>query len=62
MMRFRCPECGIERELSPVDGNEIVSVYCLRHRGGADGHTRPVYMTPVAVPEAIQSVRQPVAA
>jgi hypothetical protein len=47
MVRFRCPECGIETEVAPQDGDEIVSVYCLNHRGGVDAHTRPVYMTHV---------------
>jgi hypothetical protein len=45
MVRFRCPECGMETEVAPQDGDEIVSVYCLNHTGGADAHTRPVYMT-----------------
>jgi len=45
MQRFRCPECGIETELTPRYGDEIISAYCLKHTGGADAHTRPVYMT-----------------
>jgi hypothetical protein len=47
MLRFRCPECGIETEMAPQDGDEIVSVYCLKHTGGVDAHRRPVYMRPV---------------
>jgi hypothetical protein len=50
MTRFRCPECGTERMLSIEYGDEIVSVYCLKHVGGADAHTRPVYMLPVTEP------------
>jgi hypothetical protein len=44
MIRFRCPECGTEREFRAEYGGEIISVYCLTHSGGADVHTRPVYM------------------
>jgi hypothetical protein len=50
MTRFRCPECGTERELKAEYGDAIVSVYCLDHLGGADLHTRPVYMKPVPEP------------
>jgi hypothetical protein len=45
MLRFHCPECGIEKEVAPRYGDEVVSVYCLEHAGGLDAHTRPVYMT-----------------
>lgn len=45
MVRFRCPECGEETELEAQLGYEIVSVYCLKHTGGADAHLRPVHMT-----------------
>jgi hypothetical protein len=48
MLRFHCPECGVETEVTPQYGDEIVSVYCLRHTGGAEAHRRPVYMTRVA--------------
>ncbi|HXX38507.1 MAG TPA: hypothetical protein VEP50_10245 [bacterium] len=41
---FRCPECGTEADLAPLYGEEIVSVYCLRHKDGASGSTRPVRM------------------
>ena len=44
MVRFHCPECGIETETTPKYG-EVVSVYCLKHKSGIDAHTRPVYMT-----------------
>lgn len=44
MLRFHCPECGIEIEVTPKYG-EVVSVYCLKHKGGMGAHTRPVYMT-----------------
>ncbi|HLW58539.1 MAG TPA: hypothetical protein VKV57_01295 [bacterium] len=56
-MRFRCPECGAETEVILKEGEEVVSVYCLKHKGGADAHIRPVYMSSVpsaatkAVPE-----------
>jgi hypothetical protein len=50
MTRFCCPECGTERVLRAEHGDDIVSVYCLNHLGGADLHTRPVYMTPVPEP------------
>ena len=59
MSRFHCPECDFEIEIIPKYGDQIVSVYCVKHRGGADAHTRPVYMTrvptarPVAEPEPI---------
>ena len=54
MSRFHCPECGFETEVIPQYGDEVVSVFCIKHTGGADAHTRPVYMTrvPVAVPVA----------
>lgn len=44
MMRVRCPECGTETDVAPHHGGEVVAAYCLRHRGGADRHVRPVYM------------------
>ena len=50
MVRYRCPECGAETELEAQFGGEIVSVYCLRHAGGADAHLSPVYMTVVTEP------------
>lgn len=55
MTRFRCPECGAETRLTARFGGEIVSVYCLQHTGGADGHRRPVYMTGVPEPELLNS-------
>ena len=45
MSRFRCPECGREKQLEAKFGGEIISVYCLRHTAGVDNHVRPVYMT-----------------
>ena len=51
MLRVRCPECGVETEIVPQYGEEVVSVYCLNHTGGADLHRRPVYMT--RVPEMV---------
>lgn len=50
MTRFRCSECGAETRLAARYRVEIVSVYCLKHTGGVDGHLRPVYMT--VVPES----------
>jgi hypothetical protein len=50
MVRYRCPECGTETQLEAQFGGEIVSVYCLKHAGGADAHLRPVYMTMVTEP------------
>ena len=44
MVRVRCPECGTETDVAPRHGAEVVAAYCLRHRGGADQHVRPVYM------------------
>lgn len=44
MARFRCPECNVESEVSAREGHEVMALYCLRHTGGADSHTRPVYM------------------
>jgi hypothetical protein len=44
MPRFRCPECNTESEVTGTHGREVVALYCLRHTGGADSHTRPVYM------------------
>jgi hypothetical protein len=41
---FRCPECNTESEVAAGNGREVVALYCLRHTGGADSHTRPVYM------------------
>jgi len=60
MERFRCPECGVETEVTPAYGDEVVSVYCLKHTGGADVHTRPVYMTRVPAPAAAKTRREPV--
>ena len=53
MSRFHCPECGFETEVIPQYGDEIVSVFCIKHTGWADAHTRLVYMTrvPIAVAE-----------
>jgi len=45
MLRVRCPECGVEGEIAAQHGDEVVSVYCLNHTGGADAHTRPVCIT-----------------
>jgi hypothetical protein len=56
MLRVRCPECGIEAEVTPQYGEEVVSVYCLKHSGGAECHIRPVYMTPIP---AVQGVVEP---
>jgi hypothetical protein len=55
MTRFRCSECGAERRLAAQYGDEIVSVYCLKHTGGVDGHLRLVYMTmvPESTPESL---------
>jgi hypothetical protein len=50
MGHYRCPECGAETQLEAQFGGEIVSVYCLKHTGGADVHLRPVYMTMVREP------------
>ena len=61
MMRVRCPECGVEVDVVPLYGEEIVSVYCLQHHGGADGHTRPVRMIPTRAPQGVIE-REPVAA
>lgn len=60
MTRFRCPECGSETRLEARHGDEIVSIYCLNHTGGVDGHLRPVYMTvvPKPVPEWRNMQRQ----
>ena len=55
MTRFRCPECGTERVFRAGYGDEIVSVYCLNHSGGANLHTRPVYMQ-VAPESVIENV------
>jgi hypothetical protein len=63
MLRVRCPECGAETEIAPHHGEEVVAAYCLRHRGGADGHTRPVYMVSVQVAsESLAVALEPVAA
>ena len=63
MLRVRCPECGAEADVVPRDGHEVVAVYCLRHRGGADGHMRPVYMVAETLDEAPVTVGpQPIAA
>jgi len=61
MLRVRCPECGVEAEVMPQYGQEVVSVYCLKHTGGAECHTRPVYMTPIPVVQGA-AAREPVAA
>ncbi|HLY21778.1 MAG TPA: hypothetical protein VKT83_04845 [bacterium] len=63
MSRVRCPECGAETEIAPHNGGEVVAAYCLRHRGGADGHTRPVYMVSVQVEaEPAAAPLEPIAA
>jgi len=63
MLRVRCPECGAETELTPRYGQEVVAAYCLKHRGGADGHTRPVYMVSIEVEaEPVVAALEPVAA
>ena len=38
MMRVGCPECGVEAHVVPQYGEEVVSVYCLQHNGGAESH------------------------
>lgn len=55
MWRFRCPECGTITDVVPRDEDEVVSVYCLRHKGGPDFHLRPVYMTPVPMETTARS-------
>lgn len=62
MIRFRCPECGVHTEVTAKYGDEVVAVYCLRHTGGADHHTRPVYMTPEPALVAPRERREPVSA
>ena len=62
MERFRCPECGAETKVTPEYGDEVVSVYCLKHTGGADVHTRPVYMTRIPAPTAAETLPEPVLA
>jgi hypothetical protein len=62
MVRFRCPECGTDTEVTAEYGGEIVSVYCLKHTGGADLHTRPVYMTRESTVAAPNAPREPVPA
>ncbi|HLJ60137.1 MAG TPA: hypothetical protein VKZ50_10435 [bacterium] len=62
MERFRCPECGAETKVTPKYGDEVVSVYCLKHTGGADVHTRPVYMMRISRPAAARTRREPVLA
>jgi hypothetical protein len=57
MARFRCPECNVESEVSARNGHEVVALYCLRHTGGADSHTRPVYM-PCVEPSAAAGAAQ----
>ncbi|HLN12328.1 MAG TPA: hypothetical protein VK587_04020 [bacterium] len=54
MQRFVCSECGIEAEIAPRYGDEVVSAYCLKHTAGFDQHASPVLMTeiPVMVPAA----------
>ena len=47
-MRFYCPECGAEADVTPQHGDEVVSVYCIKHTSGVDGRRHPVYMTRVA--------------
>ena len=59
MSRFRCPECGAEKQLEPTFGREIISVYCLRHTAGVDNHIRPVYMTLVGEPAVAFTERAP---
>lgn len=61
MIRVRCPECGVEGNVVPQYGEEVVSVYCLRHDGGAEGHTRPVRMIPTPAAQGVIE-RQPAAA
>lgn len=51
MARFRCPECNVESDVAAKRGDEVVAVYCLRHKGGTDAHTRPVYMFSIKVPD-----------
>ena len=53
MQRFICSECGVETEIEPRYGDEVVSVYCLKHAAGVDQHVYPILMieVPVAVPE-----------
>jgi hypothetical protein len=60
MLRVRCPECDAEIEVRPKYADEVASVYCLNHRGGADQHLRPVYMVPVL--ESVRCEPQPAAA
>jgi|GEM_PF-3141695 hypothetical protein len=62
MARFRCPECGRERDIAPGRGGEIVSVYCLEHAGSADFHIRPVYMTLIEAPARTKPRRERVLA
>lgn len=63
MLRVRCPECGTETEVVPHHGEEVVAAYCLRHRGGADSHTRPVFMVSVRVEaEPVAAALEPIAA
>ena len=50
MTVFRCPVCGDEAEIVPEHGTEVVSVHCLKHTGGADGHVQPVHMSAVPAP------------
>jgi hypothetical protein len=59
--RFRCSECNTESEVSAKNGREVVALYCLRHTGGADGHTRPVYMTCVEASVAATLPQPPAA-
>lgn len=56
MLRVRCPECGVEAQVTPQYGQTVVSVYCLKHTGGAERHTRPVYMMPILT---VQGVAEP---
>jgi len=50
MTVFRCPVCGDEAEVVRERGTEVVSVHCLKHTGGADGHVQPVHMPAVPAP------------
>lgn len=63
MLHVRCPECGAETDVTPRCGNEVIAVYCLRHRGGADSHVRPVCMASVSIDSATVRVQlEPLAA
>ena len=51
-------ECGVETEVILEDGEEVVSVYCIKHKG-VDAHIRPVYMR--GVPSAATKAEPEVA-